>query len=125
MPNVDLTNEYTFHMSVEPDNYLADQNGTSVDLNDHGPEVTVVLMVGESDGSDATYDGELEESADDSTFTDVTGGSVTQIDNAGHAIQTVTVYNRAQRYVRGVLNMGGASPSADAAILLIARKSSY
>jgi hypothetical protein len=122
---MDFTNELVQGMSIEPDNLLADTNGTSIDFQDCGPDIQLVALVGEADGSDATFDFHIEESDDESTWTDITSASTSQVAAAGHSIVTVTTFARSARYCRAVCDMGGSSPSADISVLLQGRRVSY
>lgn len=123
---MDFTNELVQGMSIEPENLLADANGVGIDFGDCGPDVQLVAMVGESDGSDATYDFKIQESdTENGTYTDITSASTSQVDNAGHSIVTVTTFSRAKKWCRAVADLGGSSPSADVGVLLQARKVSY
>ena len=126
MPAVaDLQNGYAFGQSIRPDQWGATVNGSSVDCRDCGPEVTCVVSAGESEGTSETLDVKLQESDDDSTYTDITGATMTQIGAAGHAHEVKTFYNRAKRYVRAVATIAGTSPDIDCCVTLFCPKTSY
>jgi hypothetical protein len=77
-------------------------------------------------GDDTTIDVKLQESDDDSTFTDITGATHSQI--AGDAVpHDVQQFNglRTKRYVRQVWTVAGTSPVIDGVGHLSAPKQSY
>lgn len=126
MPAVaDLQNGYAFGQSIRPDQWGATVNGSSVDCRDCGPEVTCIVLNGENEGTTETLDVKLQESDDDSTFTDITGATMTQITAGGHAPEVKTFYNRAKRYVRAVGTIAGTSPDIDFGVCILAPKTSY
>jgi hypothetical protein len=73
-----------------------------------------ILDIGAVSGTSPTIDAKLQESTDNSTFTDLSGNnvSITQITTANH---TVTLEVRAgqltKRYVRVAVTIGGTTPS--------------
>ena len=121
---LDIANQYTTAQSIAADTYTSTVNGTGVDFNDHGPEVTCTVNVSDVSGTSPTLDVKLQESSDDSTYTDISGATVTQV-TASDVDHTITVYNRSARYVRAVGTIAGTSPSFDVGVVLQARKTSY
>lgn len=99
--------------SIVPAVYTADQNGTGVDTR--GYENAVLLVnAGNIDtaNADETYVVELEESDDNSTFTDVATISVTiTADNQVGVARIPNLNTTRKRYLRAVLNVGGTTPS--------------
>jgi len=104
--------------SLPPAVRTSSANGTGIDFNEAGPAVTVVAEVGTVTGTSPTLDITLEESADNSTFTAISGAALTQI-TASNGRQVVTFYNRAQRYVRAVATIAGTSPSFPSSVTLM------
>lgn len=108
--------------SLVPAVRTADANGTGVDTQGYENGMLVV-NVGDIDLADAneTYVIELEESDDNSTFTDVTGFDVTiTADNETDMVRIPELNVTRKRYLRAVLNVGGTTPSipVDAFFLL-------
>ena len=91
----------------------ADANGTGVDTQGYGDAVMLV-SAGDIDlaNADETYVIELEESDDNSAFTDVTGHDVTiTADNEVDFVRIRELNVTRKRYLRAVLNVGGTTPS--------------
>lgn len=118
----DFPNNIKVDQVIDPDTITADTDGASVDLKDY-EWVAFLALVGESGDtlSGSVYiELEVEESDDDSTFTDVadadlsdtvTGnntGTFGKIDAAAEddAVFT-TQYRGSSRYVRPVINLTG------------------
>lgn len=89
----------------------ATANGTGVDLQQYSGDVAVVLDSAAGTGTSPTLDVKLQDSADNSTFADITSATFTQV--TGTAAQQKIVINKdaAKRYVRAVATIGGTSPS--------------
>lgn len=89
----------------------ATANGTGVDLQQYSGDVAVVLDSAAGTGTTPTLDVKLQDSADNSTFADITGATFTQV--TGTASQQKIVVNKdaARRYVRAVATIGGGTPS--------------
>lgn len=102
-----------FVASLVPATRTADANGTGVDTQGYNDAVLLVA-VGDIDlaSADETYVVELEESDDNSTFTDVTGHDVTiTADNEVDQVRITGLNVVRKRYLRAVLNVGGTTPS--------------
>ena len=88
-------------------------NSGSVDMQKFR-RALFILDIGAVSGTSPTIDAKLQESTDNSTFTDLSGNnvSITQITTANH---TVTLEVRAgqltKRYVRVAVTIGGTTPS--------------
>ena len=93
--------------------YTADQNGTGVDTQGYRNGMLVV-HAGNIDtaSADETYVVELEESDDNSTWSDVATISVTiDADNEVGVARISELNVTRKRYLRAVLNVGGTTPS--------------
>lgn len=120
----DMFSEETWEQLIDPATANSDVNGSSLDLSGYD-SATIVVTVGESADA-ASLSGtnkiefELEESDDDSSFTDVDDGDiigevsgtndgcfgVIDASDEDDAVYTVH-YTGAKRYVRPVLNFSG------------------
>jgi len=101
-------------------------NGTGIDFRDCGPEVTAMEILGTNPGDDTTIDLKLQESSDNSTFSDISGATFTQVaGDTENQLVVRTFFNRAARYVRAVATVAGTSPVIQYAAVLGARKVSY
>lgn len=76
---------------------ISDQTG--VDISDYEGDVQIILAATAA-GSGATFDVRIEESADDSSYSAVTGGGFTQLANA-YSKQVITLNTDAlKKYIR-------------------------
>lgn len=91
----------------------ADANGTGVDTLGYR-DAMLVVQAGDIDlaNADETYVVELEESDDNSTFTDVATISITiTADNQTKVARIPELNVARKRYLRAVLNVSGTTPS--------------
>lgn len=89
----------------------ASVNGTGVDIRDFEERIAFTLMSAAMTTAD-TLDVKLQDSADNSTFADITGATFTQVTDAADAHETITIAaNAVRRYVRAVGTIAGTSPS--------------
>lgn len=123
----DLINEYQIGTSIRGDDISTTQTGSSVDMQDCGPEVTLLSDHGTNPGDDTTIDIKLQESDDDSTFTDIDGATVGQISgDTENALNKIQTYKRNKRYVRAVATIDGTSVAiGHLVVILMAPKVSY
>jgi ABC-type phosphate/phosphonate transport system substrate-binding protein len=99
--------------SLVPATRTADANGTGVDTQGY-ENAMLVVAAGDIDLADAdeTYVIELEESDDNSTWSDVSGHDVTiTADNEVDMVRISGLNITRKRYLRAVLNVSGTSPS--------------
>lgn len=99
--------------SLVPATRTADANGTGVDTKGYR-DAMLVVAAGDIDLADAneTYVIELEESDDNSTWSDVSDISVTiTADNQVGVARIAELNVVRKRYLRAVLNVSGTSPS--------------
>src|SRR5215217_5513835 len=106
-----LFDNVKFVGSLFPTVRTADANGVGVDTQGYGDAVLLV-SAGDIDtaSADETYVIELEESDDNSTFTDVTGFDVTiTADNTLGKVRIPELGVARKRYLRAVCNVGGTT----------------
>lgn len=99
--------------SLVPATRTADANGTGVDTKGFN-DAMMVVTVGDIDlaNADETYVVNLEESDDNSTFTAVSGFTITiTADNTTKELRIPDLNLTRKRYLRAVLDVGGTSPS--------------
>jgi len=121
----DIANEYQNALSLAPKSRTSTENGVGVDFRDCGPEVISVLTTGAISGTNTTCDVKLQESADNSTFTDISDATHTQVTTANQHEVIVTAA-RAKRYVRAVATLASdTSPTVLCCATLHAPKASY
>src|SRR2546429_698375 len=108
------------HAAAQTGNF----NSNSVDLQKF-ERCLAILDVGAVSGTSPTFDAKWQESADNSTFTDVAGYSNLSITTITAASKTVTMEIRpsqlsaGKRYVRIAVAIAGTTPSFTCAVLLI------
>jgi len=84
-------------------------NGTGVDMVETYGLCTAYQLVATVSGTSPTLDGKIQESDDNSTFTDISGATFTQV-TASSNLQIIS-FQRTKRYVRWVGTIAGTSPS--------------
>ena len=107
--------------SLVPATRTADANGTGIDTKGFN-DAMLVVAVGDIDLADAneTYEVILEESDDNSTFTEVTDFSITiTADNQVKELRIPDLNLTRKRYLRAVLDVGGTSPSIPGTALFV------
>lgn len=70
----------------------------------------------------------LQESANDTDYTDISGATFTTVDDESsddNSFQSVTTLRRAKRYVRAVATISGSSPDVYVSVTLHGSKTSY
>ena len=127
MRGYDFVNERSHHGSIIPSLINTSTNGTAMACSAHGGEVAAILNVGAAGGANTTCDVRLEESADNSSFTNIEGATFTQLDNtSSNTLQVIKTTRRSKRYVRAVATIaGGGTPAYCIGVSLHAPKSYY
>jgi len=107
--------------SLVPAVRTSDANGTGIDTQGYNDGM-IVVSAGDIDlaNSDETYVIELEESDDNSTFTDVAGHDISITADNQVGVKRVSELNVARkRYLRAVCNVGGTTPSFPVAAVFL------
>jgi len=100
-------------LSLVPATRTSSGNGTGVDTMGYNSAVAVIIA-GDIDltTGDETYAFKVQESADNSTFTDVTDATTTvTADNDVKYIRVEGLGTSRERYLRVVATLGGTTPS--------------
>lgn len=100
----------------------ASGNGTGVDLLDYDGEMCAAINSGAGTGTSPTLDIKLQDSADNSSFADVAGLSITQITTAASLQKISFSKDEVRRYVRAVRTVGGTTPSFPVGVSLLGVK---
>lgn len=112
---MDLYNSTKALQLLAPADRATSANGAGVDVRPYDGRATAVLQVGTCTGDgvydDQTYDVKLQESDDNSTWSDISGASFTQYTDASTAtVEEIAVPLRTgKRYVRAVFTYGGTA----------------
>ena len=105
---------------VAPAAKTATFNSASVDLQQYSLPAKMVVNVGTVSGTAPTLDGKVQDSADNSTFADVSGLTLTQATASG--VASLAIDPRAvRRYIRYVGTIAGTSPSFTMGVELFGR----
>jgi len=114
---------YTTIELVAPARKTATANGTGFDLRDYDGETKIILSTSAGGGTTPTLDVKIQDSADNSTFTDVSGKAFAQVtDAADYTGDLEIVCNEVRRYIRAVITITGTSPTFDMALVAVAKK---
>jgi hypothetical protein len=90
----------------------ASGNGTGKDLQQLDGEIGVILdSAGGTGNADNRLNVKLQESDDNSTFSDITGGAFTQVAVTASQQKISLNKNELKRYVRAVKTVAGTTPS--------------
>lgn len=97
-------------------------NGTGFDLTGYIGNMVVQLANNTTTGTLPTLDVKIQDSADNSTFADVTGLTFTQVTAAlTNPAQLVIPANTCKQYIRAVATIGGTLPSFLCSVTLCTR----
>lgn len=88
----------------------ATATGTGIDCKDYDAAMYALQHVGAVSGTTPTLDGKVQESDDDSSYSDVTSATFVQVTATGTTPELIR-FQRTKRYVRYVGTIGGTSPS--------------
>jgi len=104
----------------------ANANGTGFDLqgsNDAEGDAVVILDCGAATAGTNPTNVKLQDSADNTTFTDITGATFTQVTSTASQQKLSFNANDVNRYVRAVATIGGtSSPAFTASVTLLFSK---
>jgi hypothetical protein len=106
---IDLVNEVVSGASFFAAARTANANGNGIDMANGLVSTNAVLNVGSVSGTTPTLDVKMQESDDNTTFTNIPGANFTQV-TASNAFQVIR-FLRSKRYRRAVATIGGTPPS--------------
>ena len=113
----------TIASALPADQLSLSTNGTGVDFREYIGNVAAVLDSEAGTGTTPTMDVKLQDSADNSTFVDISGAVFAQVTDAGAAYETIHIDLRGVgRYVRAVATITGSTPKFICAVSLIGEK---
>lgn len=98
--------------------------GSSVDLNDYDGSAKIIVQIGAATaGSSPTMDVKIQDSADNSSFADVTGATVAQVTTVALTASIGLAPRTYRRYVKLYATIGGtSSPSFPISAVVLAQK---
>ena len=113
---------YTVLSFAPNDVVAADSNETGVDLQDYEGDITLILDA-EAGGSGVTYAVKVQDSADNSSFADVTDAAFTTTTANTALVESLVVNtDEIRRYARVVIDVTGSSPSGAVSVVGLGRK---
>lgn len=116
----DIKNVLPFTSSLYPAAKTASFDSTGVDCREMENQMVCIAHVGTVSGTTPTLDGKVQESSDDSTYTDVSGATFTQV-TASNNLQIVQ-FQRTKRYVRYAGTIAGTTPSFTMGVVFVGQK---
>ena len=116
----DLANQIILGIGVAPQTATSTVTGSGGDLlNADGP-CFAIQQVGTVTGTSPTLAGKIQESSDNSTWTDIPNAAFTTV-TASNNYQAI-VFDRTKRYVRYVGTIGGTTPNFSLAVVISQQK---
>ena len=112
----DVQNNALLGASVYPATVNDTNNGLAVDLIDADGSCVAVQTVGAVGGTTPSITGKVQESADNSTWTDVAGAAFAAV-TAANNVQAIT-FERTKRYLRHARTVSGTTPTFPLAVLI-------
>jgi hypothetical protein len=105
-------NAFTYKTLFAPAARTSTANGTGIDITGYVDDIEIILANNTTSGTTPTLDVKIQDSADNSTYADVTGLTFTQVtaaltDPVGLKIPA----NTCRQYIRAVATIGGTTPS--------------
>ena len=116
----DFARHAILNTGLTPRTVTSSVNGSAVDLLTGDGRCFALQQVGTVSGTSPTLAGKIQESADGSTWSDISGATFTTV-TASDNVQAIT-FDRSQRYVRYFGTVGGSSPSFAVAVLISEQK---
>src|SRR5262245_4822583 len=105
----DVQNQAQLGVSVYPASVTSTAGGSSVDLINADGRCFAIQVIGAVGGSSPSLAGKIEESDDDSTWSDVSGATFTAVTSSNN-VQVIS-FERTKRYVRHHRTVSGSSPT--------------
>ena len=112
----DVKNQALIGVSVYPASVNDTNGGLSVDMIDADGRCFVVQSIGAVGGTSPSPTGKIQESSDNSTWTDIPGAVFAAV-TASNNLQTI-VFDRTKRYLRHFRTTTGTTPSFILSVLI-------
>jgi hypothetical protein len=116
----DIANNAILGAGASPRVATVTFNGTAADFISGDGRCCAIQSVGTLGGTSATLAGKIQESSDQSTWTDVNGATFTSV-IASDKVQAIT-FDRAKRYLRYAGTITGTSPTVPMAVIITEQK---
>jgi hypothetical protein len=105
----DFKNQAQLGASPYPVSVNDTNNADTVDLLDADHRCFCIQVIGAVGGTSPSLTGKIQESSDNSTWTDISGATFTAV-TASSSLQVIT-FDRTKRYVRHHRTVSGTSPT--------------
>lgn len=112
----DVKNQALLGASVYPASVNDTTNGSSVDMINADGQCFAVQVIGAVTGTSPSLTGKIQESDDNSTWSDVSGATFNAV-TASSNVQTI-VFDRTKRYLRHHRTVSGTTPAFLLGVLL-------
>ena len=117
-----LRRTYTVLSFAPNDVVTATSNETGVDLQDYEGDITLILDA-EAGGASITYAVKVQDSSDNSTFTDVSGAAFTTTTANTALVETLVVNtDEINRYARVVITVAGGTGAGAVSVTALGQK---
>jgi hypothetical protein len=105
----DVKNQALLGASAYPASVNDTNNGSSVDMINADGRCFAIQVIGAVTGTSPSLTGKIQESDDNSTWSDVSGATFTAV-TASSNLQTI-VFDRTKRYLRHFRTVSGTTPA--------------
>ena len=112
----DVKNQALLGASVSPATVNDTTGGTGIDMLEADGRCFAVQLVGTVSGTSPSLAGKIQESSDNSAWTDVAGATFTAV-TASSNVQTIT-FDRTKRYLRHHRTVTGTGPQFALGVLI-------
>jgi hypothetical protein len=116
----DIANNMILGAGAAPQTATTTVTGTGGDFLAGDGRCFAIQQVGAVSGTTPTLDGKVQESSDNTAWTDIAGATFTQVTATGN-YQAIT-FERTKRYLRYLGTIAGTSPSFALAVVLSEQK---
>ena len=116
----DVANQVILGVGAPPQTATSTVTGTGGDMLAGDGRCFAIQQVGTASGTGQTLDGKIQESSDNTSWSDIAGATFTTV-TAANNYQAIT-FDRTKRYLRYVGTIGGASPSFALAVIISEQK---
>ena len=116
----DVPSNALIGQSITPRVATASLNGATLDAISADGRCTAIQQTGTIGGSSPSLAGKIQESADNSTWADISGATFTAV-TANDSTQSIA-FDRTKRYLRYVGTIAGTSPTIPLAVIILEQK---
>jgi len=116
----DIPNNAVLAVGCSPRVATATVTGGTLDFITGDGRCTAVQLVGTVGGTAPTLAGKIQESSDQSTWTDVSGATFTTVSASDNS--QVISFDRTKRYLRYIGTIGGTSPTVPMSAAIMQQK---